>query len=351
MVKNIGDIISSKAIEIGYEKCGIIKVESVADYQEKVNERISRIPFGEVKYKMLEGYAYPGEKYPWAKSIIVLVVPYSSYTVPKDFDGMYAKSHMFDNRINVKADANIARKNFGAFLNGLGIQFVTEEKYGLTGVRWAAYKAGLGMIRRNNFFYTEKGSYCSVETFLMDKETELVEIPNLQDCPDNCDRCIEACPTGSLFEPYTMDPAKCVSYHTTRPVTPPSNVPAIETARQFGSNLYGCDICQDVCRFNKGKMAGGKDFVGLNELLEFMRPEKIMEMSYVEIGSTIGEKFWYLHNDDAVWKWKIDALTYMMNQFVLDYEAPIKLGLADSNSDVRMYAKNVCAELGISKNI
>jgi hypothetical protein len=82
-----------------------------------------------------------------------------------------------------------------------------------------------------------------------------------------------------------------------------------------------------------------------------MRPAKIMEMSYVEIGSTIAEKFWYLHNDDAVWKWKIDALTYMMNQFIPDYEAPIKLGLTDSNNDVRKYAKNVCEDLGIGKNI
>jgi epoxyqueuosine reductase len=347
-MKNLGTLISSKAIELGYEKCGIIKVESVADYQEKVNERISRIPFGEVKYKMVAGYAYPGEKFPWAKSIIVLVVPYASFNVPKDFDGVYAKSHLFDNRVNVKADANSARKDFGAFLKELGIEFVTEERYGLTGVRWAAYKAGLGIIRRNNFFYTENGSYCSIEAFLIDKEIELVGVPHLHDCPDNCNRCIKACPTGSLFEPYTMDPAKCVSYHTTRPITPPSNVPAIETARQFGSNLYGCDICQDVCQFNKGKMVGGKDFVGLHELLEFMRPEKIMEMSYVEIGSTIGEKFWYLHNDDEVWKWKINALTYMMNQFIPDYETPVKLGLTDSNTDVRMYAKNVCEELGIS---
>jgi epoxyqueuosine reductase len=124
-------------------------------------------------------------------------------------------------------------------------------------------------------------------------------------------------------------------------------VPSPEMAEQIGCWLYGCDACQDVCPFNKGKWTGGEDFPGLEALAPSMRPGHIMEMSYDEIGRTLARKYWYIKPENF-WKWKLNALTVMMNGYSEKYKARIKLGLEDPNETVRDFTRGICSKLGIS---
>jgi len=88
---------------------------------------------------------------------------------------------------------------------------------------------------------------------------------------------------------------------------------------------------------------------GLRELAEHMRPEKIMAMSYDEIAKILTPQFFYigLSNINNLWKWKINALTVMMNDFKEGYVAPIKSGLGDTDKRVRKFAKKICSKLRI----
>jgi len=340
--------IREKALEFGYDDCGIIKVGALAGYLEKLEERISRIPMGEKIYGRFRSFADPSADNPAIKSIIVAIVPSYRYNVPHEFNGVYGKSYMFDGRADENAPFFKIRKEFAAFLESLGLKCMVGDAHGIPApARWAAYQAGLGVIRRNNFFYSKHGSYIRIEMFAVDRELELIGDVKLKDCPENCARCIEACPTHTLCAPYTMSMMGCVSYQTSLSANMGLGVPSSGMAEQIGGRLYGCDLCQDVCPFNKGQWTGGEEFPGLDALLPSMHPEIIMEMGYDEIGRTLGSKYWYIKPEN-LWKWKLNALTVMMNGYSEKYEAPIKLGLEDPNENVRDFSGGVCSKLGIS---
>jgi epoxyqueuosine reductase len=203
------------------------------------------------------------------------------------------------------------------------------------------------IIRQNNFFYTRNGPYNYIEMFPVDRDLELIRDVKLKDCPENCGRCIEDCPTRTLAVPYTMSMIGCVSFLTNLTANFGMGMPSPELMDQMGGRLYGCDVCQDVCPFNKGKWTGGEAFPGLDALAPSMRPERIMEMSYDEIGRTLAPKYWYIKPEN-LWKWKLNALTVMMNVYSKKYEAVIKLGLEDSNENVRDFSRGACSKLGIS---
>ena len=139
----------------------------------------------------------------------------------------------------------------------------------------------------------------------------------------------------------------CISFQTTLSANTGTGVPTPEMTEQIGGRLYGCDLCQDVCPLNKGQWAGGEKFPGLDELAPFMRPEKIMAMSYDEISCRWAPKYWYI-NPDKLWKWKLNALTVILNGYSRKYDAAIKLGLEDPNQAVRDFSRYVCSKIGIS---
>jgi len=337
-MENLAQKLKEHALQMGYEKCGIIKIEDVSDYADKLKERMLRVMLGYIQFSQFKGFAIPAKQIPWAKSIIVLSASYANYIVPDGFDGKYAKSYMFDGRIDKNSREWKMRQNFKGFLEAEGLKCEDEHKFGITGLRWAAYKAGIGVIRHNNFFYSENsGSYCMLEAWLIDKELELKEETDLKPCSGACSKCIEACPTNSLKKPYTMSLIKCASFITT--MSPEKNMgnTSIKTAAKLGHLIYGCDICQDVCPHNEGKHKGSEDFPGLSEIAQHMNPERIMSMSYEEIASTLS-KYWYI-SQNSLWKWKLNALAFMMNNYEESHKEYIELGLKDTDKRVRAFAK------------
>jgi epoxyqueuosine reductase len=112
--------------------------------------------------------------------------------------------------------------------------------------REGAVRAGLGFYGKNTMLITRRlGSWVVLGTLVTAAEVE-ASPPLLLDC-GSCTLCIEACPTGALDEPGVLDSTKCLSYWTQAPGTIPH-----EYRGELGSQVYGCDICQDVCPWNRG---------------------------------------------------------------------------------------------------
>lgn len=110
---------------------------------------------------------------------------------------------------------------------------------------WAA-RSGLGWIGKNSNLLTQKvGSFYFIAELIIDLDLEY-DNPTTDHC-GTCTACIDACPTEAIVRPYIVDGSKCISYFT---IELKENIPQ-EMKGKFGDWAFGCDICQDVCPWNK----------------------------------------------------------------------------------------------------
>lgn len=144
---------------------------------------------------------------------------------------------------------------------------------------WAK-KAGLGRIGKNTHLINTKiGSFCFIGELILDLELEYDQA--ISKTCGTCHRCIDACPTHALREPYLLDANRCLSYHNIESKNAiPENIKA-----NMSNRLFGCDICQKVCPSNIGCLAtSDSKLTPIQDLLnmELVDWEKISETEFNE---------------------------------------------------------------------
>lgn len=339
----LADQIKSAALNLGYEKCGIIKISDIDGYKEKLDERIELVPEAKGFYQGQYRFTQLQDTYPWAKSIVICVRKYGKYHIPEHLKDMIAKYYLVDGRKDENSKDFQDSLKFEKYMQGLGVRAETERGFGLVPLRFAAMKAGLGIVRKNNFFYTESGSSVYLEAWLIDKELESIETPNVRPCSEKCNLCMKACPSASLSKPYTMNPIACVSCLTTFMGRDMTNEKYRE---QIGNWVYGCDACQDACPMNKNRWQETEEFPNLQELSEHISLEKILKMDYSFLEEVMQPKFWYI-DKSSVWKWKVNAINVMVNDYKEQYREHIMYACNDSNSKVREMAEWAIKKLNL----
>jgi epoxyqueuosine reductase len=134
--------------------------------------------------------------------------------------------------------------------------------------REGAARNGVGFYGKNTMLITRRhGSWVVLGTLVTDVEVEPTPPLDL-DCGE-CTLCIEACPTGALDEPGVLDSTKCLSYWTQSRRSIPE-----EFRAELGDRVYGCDICQDVCPWNRGiekRRAGEQPPAGAEPVVSLAR--------------------------------------------------------------------------------
>lgn len=333
--------IVEKAIELGYDKCGIIPVEMMRGYEAKLEERMEHFPETRRKYEGFRKFAYPEKEFPWAKAIVIVSFWYGKYRISAAVRGHIAKYYLTDGRRNPDSQGYKAGAALEKYLRDSGLHVAFNRDFALTALRWAAMQAGIGIVRKNNFFYTEKGSYQYLEAFLIDEPLQLTAESTLRPCAESCDLCIRACPAHSLEAPYTMNRNTYVSCLTTWDAWDMRTEPR---RGEIGPWIFGCDVCQDACPHNTNAWKDTEKFPGLEAWAGQSALEEIVLADYDWLRSAVQPKLWYIPKGKE-WRYKTNALNAMRNSGDLRYLPVIRKACGDESPEVREMAQWVLDEI------
>ncbi|HOV15233.1 MAG TPA: 4Fe-4S double cluster binding domain-containing protein [Spirochaetota bacterium] len=329
--EKIGKEIRDKALEIGFDGCGIIKIDEIKEYFDTLNKNSIEYPELKLFYDNLGKLAFPEKTHQWAKSIIVCVNNYGKYKIPENLNGIISKFYLFDYKWKNNSTDFKKIELFEKYLEEAGIKFVKDSVLGVTPSRLAAVKANLGIIRKNNFFYNKNGSWSWIETWVTDREMEFKEDKNdLEECPEGCNECIKSCPTKALCKPYFTNILTCVTRlsYGARGVTPKP------LRDKMGSWIYGCDLCQNSCPMNKGKWKEDEDFKYLDEKIMNISLEEIFLEDEENLKKMFFPVFAFI-NHERIWVWKCNVIIAMANNYQPKYREYIDMATTSENENIR----------------
>ena len=293
--------IHDKALACGYDDCGIVSLDALDFYKERMIKRLEDVPESKKVYAHSNAFLTLKENYPWVQSIVVCTEYFGAYKFPASLQKRYAKGLLLS-LANIPDGVEVKqRRSFETWFNDKNIRFIGGETAKPTGVvplRPASVAAGLGIYRKNNFFYGPKGSNYELVAYLIDQPCEYIRHLEIPPCPETCNLCQQKCKTKSLSAPFTMNPLTCVSYINT---FGDGKLPEGVTEDMLEEWILGCDNCQDCCPFNKNyDWSIGKDYPGLDALELILQPEYILKASDEEIIKKLIPKFCFHLTDKQI---------------------------------------------------
>ncbi len=230
------------AAELGLDAIGAARAEPYTDTERHIRERRARGLFADMRFTMArpEESCHPETLLPNARTVVSAAL---CYWLPEPErpagHGRLPRYTWFDAYAVLREKLDELGRRIGGSYRVLvdANQHVDRE---------AAARSGVGFYGKNTLLITRRhGSWVVLGTLITDVELEPTP-PLDADCGE-CRLCIEACPTNALDEPGVLDAKRCLSYWTQAAEPAPE-----EFSSHFGAQVYGCDICQDVCPWNRG---------------------------------------------------------------------------------------------------
>jgi len=242
-------LVKRKCFDLGFSHVGISKSVFLEKEARRLEEWLSNDFNGKMSYmeNHFDKRTDPGKLVDGAKSVISVLFNYHNPTkqlddnAPKISQYAYGKDYHFVIKKKLKELQLFLTKKFGE-INCRG--FVDSAP--VMDKVWAE-KSGLGWIgKHSNLINKEMGSYFFIAELIVDIDLEQ-DIP-INDYCGTCTKCIDACPTEAIVQPYVVDGSKCISYLT---IELKDQILPNEFKGKMDSWMFGCDICQDVCPWNR----------------------------------------------------------------------------------------------------
>lgn len=267
---NPTQLVRQLAKQYGFDFCGIAKAQPLDEDARRLEKWLNQGMHGSMQY--MENHfdlrIDPSKLVPGAKSVITLLKNYypaetpASKTISKY---AYGKDYHDVIRSSLKKMIAELQKSIGQF-NGRG--FVDSAP--VLERSWAQ-RSGLGWVGRNgNLITKQSGSFFFIATLIVDVELNYDDAFAKDYC-GSCRRCIDSCPTEAILPDKTINGSKCISYFT---IELKDEIIPEEMKGKFQDWMFGCDICQDVCPWNRfSKPHQEEAFQPLPEILNFTTKE------------------------------------------------------------------------------
>jgi epoxyqueuosine reductase len=251
-------LIKQEAARLGFSFCGISKARFLEEEASRLENWLNQNMHGQMGYMAnhFDMRLDPTLLVPGAKSVVSLMLNYypeeqQPEGIPKISKYAYGEDYHKVIKRKLKEFINTLKEQIGD-VNGRA--FVDSAP--VLDRAWAK-NSGLGWIGKNsNLINKGAGSFFFLAELIIDLELEY-DGP-VKDYCGSCTRCIDACPTDAIVEPYVVDGSRCISYYT---IELREAIPESEKGK-FNNMAFGCDICQDVCPWNR-----------------FSKPTKVTEFS------------------------------------------------------------------------
>ena len=235
----------------GFDKVGIVSAVSLDDEERRLKEWLARGYHGAMSWmaRDVEKRVSPRAIFPEARSVVVVAL---NYYTPQQHEqnsatgkvSRYAWGDDYHDVVSGKLRALLSwiqeQDPHAAGKVCVDIQPVMDKAW--------AVRAGLGWLgKHTNVITQEYGSWVFIGELLLNLELDYDD-ERVEDHCGTCTLCIDACPTEAITEPYVVDSNKCISYATIELRAP--ELPA-EIQNNLSGWMYGCDVCQDVCPWNR----------------------------------------------------------------------------------------------------
>lgn len=241
------NLIKTEAKRLGFLSCGISKAEFLEDEAPRLENWLHKNMHGEMSYMAnhFDKRLDPTLLVPDSKSVVSLLLNYfpeetqtnNTYKISKY---AYGKDYHVVIKDKLRQLLNFIQDEIGE-VHGRAF----TDSAPVLDKAWAA-KSGLGWIgKHSNLITKSNGSFYFIAELIIDLELDYDYA--VTDHCGNCTACIDACPTQAITEPYVVDGSKCISYFT---IELKNEIPS-DMKGKFNDWMFGCDICQDVCPWNR----------------------------------------------------------------------------------------------------
>lgn len=244
----LSETIRSKALEIGFTHCGFALAEPLEPLRPFYERFLAERDFEGMSYleRCTEQRLHPELLLPGVKSVIAVLMNYfPAERIPEE-DNFTISTYAYGRGYQKVMKERL--KRLVTYLDAIasGSRSLAYADSGPVLEKLWAQRCGLGWQGKHTILINETdGSFCFIGIILTTVPLE-PDPPGRNRC-GNCTRCISACPTGALHEPYRLDINRCLTFHT---IVNKGVIPD-HVKGKFQGRIFGCDICQDACPYNR----------------------------------------------------------------------------------------------------
>ena len=294
----LSQFIKNQAGELGFMFCGISKAAFLEEEAPRLESWLKNGHHGELQYmeNHFDKRLDPRKLVEGAKSVISMALNYfpgeqqADASAPRISKYAYGTDYHFIIKNKLKMLLERMREKVGQIE---GRAFVDSAP--VLDKAWAK-RSGIGWVGKNaNLINKNSGSFFFLAELIVDLELEY-DVPATYDHCGTCTRCIDACPTDAIVSPYVVDGSRCISYLT---IELKNEIPA-HFKNKMDNWMFGCDICQDVCPWNR--------FSVLHNEPAFSPPDELMNISAAEWQEITEETFRRVFKNSPVKRTKYAGL-------------------------------------------